>query len=446
MQVVELDRVVVPEGRQRQVFSEVKLEDLKESILRRGLLHPITVQPVAETGQFILRAGERRQRVIRAITEEAKDFRCDGQVIPPGFIPVLTTHELDEIGLLELELDENIRREALTWQEEGRALAKILELKRRQYPGVSDSSVAKEISEATNQPVRTIRESLLHAELVAKHLDDPKVAGARNMREAYSILSHKIQNEFEGALRAKMGTIASSDHECYNDDCTKFLPTLQVSKYDAVITDPPYGMGADDFGTAGPGHDYVDDEETGLAIASCILREGFRLTKPEAHLYLFCDIDFFHRLRVRAANYGWTPFRTPLIWDKGGGAGHNPIPGQAIRRSYEVILFAYKGNRPALKMITDVIRDIPNVRQSIHAAEKPGRLFEHLLSRSCKPGDWVLDPCCGVGPVFEAGNALKLRCTGIELDKQFYSIADQRRYKLPGETQEEGNATAPADL
>lgn len=425
MILIKLDQITVPEGRQRKDFNEDKLQDLLSSIREKGLLHPIVVRPLPD-GTFELAAGERRLRCLRALTAAGIGYSCDGVAVEPGIVACTRTTEMDKIALKELEFDENVKRQALTWQEECAALNEIMELRKAQDPTTTRASVARELSAATGQPVGGVKANLAQAEFVAKHLEEPKVAAARTLREAYSVASRLQQAKFEHALREKIGQ--STEHECYNDDLLKFLPTLQVPCFDCIIADPPYGVGADEFGTAGPSHEYEDTEKRGLELAACIIREGVRLTKPQAHLYLFCDIDLFHRLRDLAARAGWTPFRTPLIWDKGGASGHNPIPAQAIRRSYECILFASKGDRPALRLISDVIRDFPPVRNAVHAAEKPADLYAHLLARSCKPGDKVLDPCCGVGPIFEAANFLKLRATGIELDKQYWSIADGRRF------------------
>lgn len=446
MIVVNIEQVIVPPDRQRQAFNDGKVKELVESIYNVGLLHPPVVQPMPD-GQYVLRAGEYRHRAISKISEAARIFFCDGIMIEAGQIPVTRTTEMSDVQLLELEFDENIKRQNLTPQEEVKALARILAARRLADPEATNKDVATEISKTTNTPVGTVVEKLAHADLVVQHMNDPRIAkkmeGARSVREMYAIASSMVLNDFQTAARKQIGTI--TDHECHNDDCLKVLPTLKADWFDCIIADPPYGMGADSFGTAGPSHEYKDTEEYGLEIAACILREGFRVSKANAHLYMFCDIDLFHRLRDGAAKCGWTPFRTPLIWDKGGGAGHNPIPSQAIRRSYEMILFAYKGDRPALKMITDVVRDISNVRQSIHAAEKPGRLYEHLLSRSCKPGDWVLDPTCGVGPVFEAANILKCRAFGIEKDKQFFEYASQRRFGSLERPEGDEDVSTPAD-
>ena len=53
-------------------------------------------------------------------------------------------------------------------------------------------------------------------------------------------------------------------------------------------------------------------------------------------------------------------------------------------------------------------------------------LLIDLLSRSCNPGDAILDPFAGSGPVFLAAAKSKLRVTGIELDPQHIATCKLR--------------------
>jgi site-specific DNA-methyltransferase (adenine-specific) len=157
---------------------------------------------------------------------------------------------------------------------------------------------------------------------------------------------------------------------------------------------------------------------------SIFIPESFRITKPEAHLYCFCDIDNFDLMKVSFGAAGWSVFRTPLIWYKKSGM-RAPWPFEGPQRKYEMLLYAIKGKRPVLKMAGDVF-DFPPDANLGHAAQKPVALFEELLSRSILPGQSVLDPFCGSGPIFAAGFSLKACVTGIELDQASYGIAIQR--------------------
>jgi site-specific DNA-methyltransferase (adenine-specific) len=185
-----------------------------------------------------------------------------------------------------------------------------------------------------------------------------------------------------------------------------------------IITDPPYGMGADTFGdqTFKLGHEYEDDEESALRVASSILHQGFRVCKDAAHLYMFCDIRLWSDLKSIAQAAGWQAYPTPLIWHK-PNVGHAPQPGFFLRR-YEAILFARKGNRTLRTSASDVI-ECPAPTDKQHAAQKPHELIARLMQLSFLPGEHVLDPCAGSGTVFRAAKASNLLATGIELNPQF---------------------------
>jgi len=152
------------------------------------------------------------------------------------------------------------------------------------------------------------------------------------------------------------------------------------------------------------------------------------LVSPQAHLYVFCDIDWFHTMKTEFSAAGWSVFRTPLIWYKKSGM-RAPWPESGPQRKYETILYAVKEKRPILKMLGDVL-DYPPDTNLGHAAQKPAALFEDLLRRSCLPGNSVLDPFCGSGPIFAAAHALKVRAVGIEMDQASYGISLGRINKL----------------
>ena len=436
MILTAITSVFIPENRQRKEFPPAKMKELEQSILSFGLLHPIVCRKHDE-GRYELVAGERRLKVITKLAEEKMVFYHDGMEVIPGVIPITLLADLSPLELEEAQLDENIRRLDLTWQERAAAINKIAELRRHRAfslhfvgndgkPEVPNKQqIAEEIAESTGTTPEAARAELMRAEFVSKHMNDPKVAAARSLKEAYSIASRQTEALFAEQLHAGA---EFSEHTILIGSVFDHIKGLTPGSIDCIMTDPPYGMGADSFGDAGPQHQYLDTAENALAIAACIMEEGYALCKDQAHLYMFCDPDFFVTLRKLCKGLGWTPWRTPLIWDKGGASGHNPIPSQSIRRSYEFILYAYKGDRPGITFMSDVIRGIAPVANASHPAEKPAELYARLLSRSVRAGDAILDPCCGVGPIFEAATMLKLKATGIELDPDFARIASARRF------------------
>jgi DNA modification methylase len=119
----------------------------------------------------------------------------------------------------------------------------------------------------------------------------------------------------------------------------------------------------------------------------------------------------------------WTVFPTPLIWDKANGM--LPFPEHGPRRTYEAILYAWRGDRKTLCIKSDVIRVSP-VHDLKVGAQKPVALYLDLLSRSARPGDSVLDCFGGSGPILVAANRMRLAATYIERNEDAYNIALSR--------------------
>lgn len=210
------------------------------------------------------------------------------------------------------------------------------------------------------------------------------------------------------------------------------LPLLRDGQFDVILTDPPYGMGADQFGDSGgmnmSAHSYADTYEVfkeSLALAT--LHFG-RLTKDQAHLYWFCDIDRFIESRIAFEAAGWWVHRTPLIWHKPNGS-RAPWPEHGPQRKYEFILYAVKGKKPTIKLAGDVIT-CSNEQGMEHGAQKPVELYKELLSRSCQPGDSVLDCFAGTGPILPAAHELRVKATAIERDATSYGIAAGRLKRI----------------
>ena len=94
-----------------------------------------------------------------------------------------------------------------------------------------------------------------------------------------------------------------------------------------------------------------------------------------------------------------------------------------------MILFASKGNRKVLKVGPDVVT-CPMVSERDHGAQKPVPLYVELLSRSCYPGQTVLDMFSGSGTIFPAANKLKLIATGMEAVQEYFELGLSRMESL----------------
>lgn len=92
-----------------------------------------------------------------------------------------------------------------------------------------------------------------------------------------------------------------------------------------------------------------------------------------------------------------------------------PRPEHGPRRCYEAVAFAIKGDKKTTGVAPDVISGISGIQAPRFGAEKPWQLYANLLRRSVHPGDRVLDPFSGAGPIIPAANSLMCVATTIEL-------------------------------
>lgn len=408
-------------NRQRREFDEGALVRLGTSIRTKGLLHAVVLQNDEKT----LVAGERRLRAIQMLGTLGVSITHNGQAIPQDHVPYVSVRELSEDDLVEAELEENVLREDLTWQEESDAIARLHLLRTGQTPNQTYKDTAEEI--AGKAPTSSEQTKVRDALLLQEHLHDPAIAKAKSRKEAMKILQKKKQAEFTNQL-AEQFDISATPHIFNLGDFRDFTYFLETSSVDVICTDPPYGVGADNFGDmADATHEYDDSPEYFREITAAFVRESARVTKDRAHAYAFCDIRNFDYLKGLFEEFGWDVWPVPLIWSKGNGM--LPRPDHGPRRTYEACVFAIKGNKPITAVYPDVI-NVAGLSAPRFGAEKPAELYENLLRRSVKPGDLVWDPFVGAGPVFPAANKLNCRVVGTELIPDKFNYA---KLRLKGE-------------
>lgn len=435
MKSIRVTDIKIRPDRQRQSFDLKSLTDLGASIKANGLLYPLTLRN--EGGEFWLVAGERRLRAITDLYETDKDFTLqhDKESITKGHIPYVEMGELTELQREEAEYDENSKRANLTWQEDAAAVQRLAAA-RAKAGGTSALAhdIVREVARtvvpaAADLPTGALgvhQETTRRQIIVAKHLDNPEVAGAKSVDEAFKILRRQEDTAKRVKLAAEVGRSYSADtaHTLLNGDSLAWMKSCEEEKFDVICTDPIYGIGADEFGDSGGkaagAHFYKDDYETWLQHAKCLAAEGFRITKKQAHLYAFCDITRFEEFKTILSAAGWNCFRTPIIWHKPNGS-RTPWVDSGPQRKYEIILYAKKGDKPVTRIYPDLV-SYPADENLGHQAQKPVALFSDLLRRSVAPGDSVLDPFAGSGVILPAAQELKLKATAIEIDAAAYGI------------------------
>jgi site-specific DNA-methyltransferase (adenine-specific) len=196
-----------------------------------------------------------------------------------------------------------------------------------------------------------------------------------------------------------------SDITLYCGDCLDILPTL--GQVDAVVTDPPYGMGWK------------------TPVSPKRPKSGWTVPNDDvpfdpAHLLCYPVIALCgaqHYASRLPDSPGW------IIWDKRNGMPSNDqgdadlIWTNALGRTL-IYRQVWNGGGSLLA------ENGPD--RAIHPSQKPVALMMWLLEILTKPGDIVLDPYMGVGSTGVACVRTGRRFIGVEIDAGYFNIAQRR--------------------
>jgi DNA modification methylase len=185
-------------------------------------------------------------------------------------------------------------------------------------------------------------------------------------------------------------------------DCRDILPTLP--KVDAVVTDPPYGIGRDGQTqtTGGNGgrkaheHKGWDTERPDAEI--------FNLMLEAAPLAIIWGGNYFADLLPATGKW--------LVWDK----------GQRINQSDGEL--AWTSMQGALRICT-MNRVELLIEGTEHPTQKPVKLMKWTLSHAPE-AQTVLDPFMGSGSTGCAAVAMGKQFIGIERDPDYFRVACRR--------------------
>lgn len=193
-------------------------------------------------------------------------------------------------------------------------------------------------------------------------------------------------------------------------DCLELMKDIPDNSVDLIVTDPPYGKGADK-GTKGFGkaknRKYISEWDS-FAPPKKYFDEMFRIGK---NVIIF-GANYFPQF-LKPSNH-W------IFWDKKGDINFkNPFAdGEFIYTSF---------NKPAKKIVfkqQGFITDSKDIRY--HPTQKPTELIQILIEQYSNIGDIICDPFMGSGSTGVACIRTKRNFIGFERDKNYFLISKQR--------------------
>jgi DNA modification methylase len=189
----------------------------------------------------------------------------------------------------------------------------------------------------------------------------------------------------------------------YLGDCREILPTL--GKVDAVVTDPPYGIGEE--------YESFDDTIDNLRLLIAAAIPSLR--------------EIADRVVITSGNGAQYDYPKPnwtMAWVTPAGAGSGPWGFSCwqpiLCYGKDPFLSAGKGRRP------DVIEHTESSEKNGHPCPKPIRFMQRLLERTSFRGQTILDPFMGSGTTGVAAVKLGRKFIGIEIEPKYFDIACRR--------------------
>jgi site-specific DNA-methyltransferase (adenine-specific) len=213
-------------------------------------------------------------------------------------------------------------------------------------------------------------------------------------------------------------------------DCLGLLARIEA---DAVVTDPPYGIGLQN-----------NDRDGHRRQAS------YRIAGDENRMVALAVLKWSENRNLPTVAFAspWNPWpgnwRNLIVWDKGGAVGGGGDIATCLKRTWELIQVARNG-----PMRGGRAESVWRAKQSPHGtrqhiAAKPLSLMRAIIERFTNPGDVVFDPFAGSGSTGVACLQTGRRFIGIEIDPGYCAVARKRLKAAANEVKETAQCPAQA--
>jgi len=407
LQTIQISSIIV-DDRVRKKFDQKQLDALADSLRTSGVIHPIVLDD-----SMHLVAGERRLRA--------------AQLLGWSTIPATIRTGLTDWDRQVIELEENIRREALTYVEELEALERLHTLYQTKHgtpqdgkPGgwkVKDTADLLGISAgATSQDLQLARAIKNDPELAQQKT---KIAAKAMMERKQEIKARQVM-----AMLNKPETAPMNDQQLKPTkapihlsltNCLDGISSLPPESISCLLTDPPWNVEFDE--------NFNNSPQDAFSLTRDMLTALKPKLQPDALCWLFCATK--HVISGELYNLildcGYHLLPQLFIWYKPSTA-HSSHPYKELKNDYEpAMVFSPSTARPFTKPTFAVYAT--NIKhRRIHPAEKPIDMLQHLIEISTVKHELILDPFAGSASTLVAAALTDRRCIGFELERQWFDI------------------------
>ena len=449
------------------------ITDLAESIRSKGLMQPI----VLDDDDNLVAGGRRLTAFTTLLATNAVGDK--GETF--WQIPYVRFGSLTEAERTMLEIEENIRRKDMTWQERVLGIAKyhrIADLRNavwsQEQTGkllnvtqgyVSTAlNVAKELSnkESPLWKLASINEAIkflamknydaaaieLNRRLAAKRAQAAPGTAMRNIIMPTTVILPGASQPISAggpvtpAAEPVSGKKARITREeisgmFIHGNCLEQLVELRkITTINHIICDPPYAIEMSNL-VQGNIDRVVDTHQVtqNKTMLVQFLQVAYDVIQPDGFLCMWYDLDQHQLLMESAERIGWRVQRWPFTWCKSSNC-QNQSAHFNITKATEVCMFLRRSEQSTIKLKQSKnYLECSAVSSPTHPFIKPDAVWRYLIETVSTENQTIVDPFCGEGSMLLTGFKMNRQVVGVELDEAHIAHGVQWLYdELNGNT------------
>lgn len=329
---------------------------------------------------------------------------------------------LTELQSREIELEENIMRKDMVWQEKIKSVAELDRLRK----AVNPNWTQEQTGAIAGMGRTRVNEAIQLDKMIALF---PEIAKAKDLSQAKTLMKAKA-----GLVTRRNEVEANPIYDDITDrvilgDSVEVIKSVPDESFHAVITDPPFGVDYEQrsAGSASSLTAYEDGKDSYLRLLS-MAPDLYRVLKPNGWIVWFCGISWYERARDTFRSAGFTVDEIPIIWDRSAGKTFSTRPDHYFNRSYDIALHGFKGDPQIVQRGKNNIISIPPVGQSEREllVERPVELYAELIRRLTVQGETIADFFCGSGSCAAAAASLQRNFWTCEMNPERRAFALQK--------------------
>lgn len=393
------------------------IDEMAKSITQYGQINPILI-----TRDNELIAGERRLRA------------CEQLNIP---VHAVYRDQIDDLMMREIELEENIKRKDMNWQERILLTQAITDIKQERMgkKGAGRGQDGWSLQDTADLMGKSKASVVMATQLVKAMEIFPEIGTAKtedDARKLYKKLEEKVLLD-ELMRRNSTGpkVYDFAENKFIIDDAITSMQRIADTIMDFADVDTPYGINLGDNKKSSQttielrviGNYTEIPQDDFLQFSETVAKEVYRILKHDAWCTWWFGMQWYEPLKDILESAGFALDPLPAMWYAGAKAAQTNQPQILFGKSYDTFFLCRKGKPVLHKPGRHNVFECPKVDadKKIHPTEKPLELYKEIIQTICFPNTKAIVPFLGSGNALRALFAHNCSGFGYELDEELKS-------------------------